>query len=80
MEKNYLQCITNEGRSSREYAVTVLLNDNREISGFVHKRHFKDSSALEVTVIGVENEKALVIFPRGLKIDQGLVEIEKLMM
>lgn len=79
MGKNYLQCITNEGRSSREYAVTVLLNDNKIINGFVHKKHFKDQNAIEVTVIGEENEKALVIFPRGLRIDQGLVEVEKLM-
>jgi hypothetical protein len=78
MEKNYLQCRTDEGRSSREYAVTVLLYGNQELNGFLNKKHFKDSRTLEVTVIGEENEKALVIFPRGLKIDQGWVELEKL--
>ena len=78
MEKNYLQCITNEGRSSREYAVTVLLYGNKEINGFLNKRHFKNSKTLEVTVIGEENEKALVIFPKGLKVDQGWVQLEKL--
>lgn len=78
MEKNYLQCITNEGRSSREYAVTVLLYDNKEINGFLHKRHFKNSNTLEVTVIGERNERALVIFPRGLRAEPGWVELEKL--
>jgi len=78
MEKNYLQCITTEGRSSREYAVTVLLDDKKELNGFLHKRHFKDSNTLEVTVIGEENEKALVIFPRGLKLDEAWVNLEKL--
>lgn len=78
MEKNYLQCITNEGRSCREYAVTVLLYGNKAINGFLNKRHFKNSNTLEVTVIGEHNEKALVIFPRSLTTEPAWVDLEKL--
>jgi|GEM_PF-2992766 len=78
MEKNYLYCQTHEGRSSREYAVTVFIEDNKEVNGFVNKKHFKNSNTLEVTVIGEENNKAIIIFPRGLKIDQAWVNLEHL--
>jgi hypothetical protein len=76
MGKNSLQCLTCEEGSSKIYV--SLETYDKKIDGSLDKDHFIKPGVLEVTVIGEDNGKALVILPPGFEIDQIWVEVEKL--
>ena len=61
----YLKCEISEGMFPNEYAIITNLYDGREVSGFFHKNRVDEQKGLEVEVMEIHGDKAIIFNPQG---------------